>query len=85
MLCSGNHGVLRAYGGLLANELIVDDHHVEIEGRCAAVRFELYRGDARCLDRRFVYVAQDDGVTYPLDDAAGLIKRHLLAGGRVLR
>lgn len=85
ILCAYNHGALRAFGGLAACELIVDDHLVEIEGPCAADRFDLYRDDASRLSPEFVYVAEDDGVTYPVDDVSELIEQHILAGGRVLK
>lgn len=85
ILCSYNHGAFRAFAGLAARELIVDDHLVEIEGPCTADRFELYRDDASRLSSELVYVAEDDGVTYPVDDVSDLIEQHILAGGRVLR
>lgn len=85
ILCSYNHGAFRAFAGLAARELIVDDHLVEIEGPCTADRFDLYRDDASRLSPEFVYVAEDDGVTYPVDDVSELIQQRILAGGRVLR
>lgn len=85
ILCSYNHGAFRAFTGLAARELIVDDHLVEIEGTCNADRFDLYRDDAGRLAPELVYVAEDDGVTYPVDDVSDLIEQRILAGGRVLR
>jgi len=86
VVCSYNHGSFRAFGGLSARELIVDDHHVEVAGQCDAARFDLRMDDpGRFLAPEFVMAADASGDVYPVDNLNDLMRAAVLAGRRILR
>lgn len=83
--CSYNHGSFRAWGGLTADALIVDDQRYEITGPADVTKLVLGEDDvARYLVPDLLW-EEDDGSVVPMDDLEDEITSRIRAGEPIFR
>lgn len=83
--CEYNHGSFRAYGGVTAEGVIIDDQLTEIAGPIRAVKVDLLREDASELLLPEFFWEGEDGSIVPMDDLADELKARIFAGAPVFR
>lgn len=83
--CEYNHGSLRAYGGVAALGIIIDDHSHDITGPISGVKIVMGEDDATAYLLPEFFSADDDGTIGPIDDLGEELKARIRAGRPILR
>lgn len=80
-----NHGCFRAWNGVTAEGVIIDDHLVELAGDVAAVRVSLREDDIGRYLMPDLLWEEDDGSVVPMDDIGDEIIARMRQGRPVFR
>jgi hypothetical protein len=83
--CEYNHGAFRAFGGVAAQGIILDDQSHEIAAPISGIKLDLWKDDAtQYLLPEFFY-EDDEGSVEPIDELSELLKARILAGEPIFR
>jgi hypothetical protein len=83
--CEYNHGAFRAFGGVAAQGIILDDQSHQIAAPISGIKLDLCKDDAtRYLLPEFFY-EDDEGGIEPIDELSELLKARILAGEPIFR
>jgi hypothetical protein len=83
--CEYNHGAFRAFGGVAAQRIILDDQSHEIAAPISGIKLDLWKDDAtQYLLPEFFY-EDEEGSIEPIDELSELLKARILAGEPIFR
>ncbi len=83
--CEYNHGAFRAFGGVAAQGIILDDQSHEIAAPISGIKLDLWKDDARQYLLPEFFYEDDQGSLEPIDDLSELLKARILAGAPIFR
>lgn len=83
--CEYNHGSFRAWGGITAQVIVIDDQSYDISGPVSGIKVVLWQDDAtQYLLPEFFY-ENDDGTLEANDDLSETLKARIRAGEPIFR
>ncbi|MEI9902518.1 MAG: hypothetical protein WDN31_23250 [Hyphomicrobium sp.] len=83
--CQHNHGSFRAFGGIAALGIIIEDRRYHIAGPVSGVRLIMAEDDASDFLLPRFFCADDDGTIEPIEDFEEVLKRHIRSGAAIFR
>jgi len=83
--CAYNHGCFRAWGGVAAQAVIIDDHLHEITGPVDAIKVVIREDDLAVYLVPELLWEEEDGSVGPMDDLGDEILTRIRAGTPVVR
>jgi hypothetical protein len=83
--CEYNHGAFRAFGGVAAQGIILDDQSHEIAAPISGIKLDLWKDDATQYLLPDFFYEDDEGSIEPIDELSELLKARILAGEPIFR
>jgi hypothetical protein len=83
--CEYNHGTFRAYGGIAAQGLIIDDQSHDIAGPVSGVKLVMGEDDASDYLLPEFFYADNDGTMEAIADLGAVLKARIRAGRPIFR